>query len=100
MKNEGFKKEGDVPHSEVKPTRRYHRPGWLKRLVQFFLPGRVSRIHLYEAQEHYLFLVRTLEFYKQTTPQDPQKKQTTKEEVAAAQASEILDDAALSSEWR
>ncbi len=53
---------------------RYHRPGWLKRLLLLFLPGRVSRIHLYEAQERYVTLQGTLEYYAKIRCNNPTKK--------------------------
>lgn len=43
---------------------RYRKRGWLGRMLWWLIPGRVSRIHLYEAQERYVYLWRTLEFYE------------------------------------
>ena len=40
---------------------RYHSPNFWKRLVRAF--QRVSRIHLYEAQERFIHLVRLLDKY-------------------------------------
>ena len=63
------------PAKEVDdPEARYHRPGWFKRVLLLFLPGRVSRIHLYEAQERYLTLWSTLEYYAKLPCNDPAKK--------------------------
>ena len=51
--------------------KRYHKPGTIRRLVRAILPGHVSRIHLYEAQERYLTLCRMLEYHGSTSPDAP-----------------------------
>ncbi len=50
----GMDQEGD-------PRVRYHKPTGIKRLLFLLRPDRVSRIHLYEAQERYIYLRRLLE---------------------------------------
>lgn len=40
----------------------YHQPGSLTQLAHRYLPGRVSRIHLYEAKERYVHLSRRVEY--------------------------------------
>lgn len=88
----------DVPHDNPGNDRRYHKPGWFRRLVYFLTPGRVSRVHLYEAQEHYLLLLRILEYHKKTAPNGEcftpeEKKKLMERNVVIEQASTILDDA-------
>jgi hypothetical protein len=45
-----------------KPKLRYNRPGLRERIKR--VTQKVSRIHLYEAQERYVYLLRLLEFYE------------------------------------
>lgn len=47
---------------------RYKKPRFFTRLFRFIVPERVSRVHLYEAQERYVSLQRLLDFYEKTIP--------------------------------
>jgi hypothetical protein len=49
---------------------RYKKPKLLAKLFRLMVPERVSRIHLYEAQERYVSLQRLLDFYEKTMPSD------------------------------
>lgn len=66
------------PQEPGDPGKRFHEPGGLRRLGRLFLPGRVSRIHLYEAQERYLTLLRMLEYHAQL-PCAPAERQVEKD---------------------
>ena len=61
---------------EDEAQQRYHKPGLLKRLIQQFISGRVSRIHLYEAQERYVNLQRHLDYYEHVTKDYPDGQET------------------------
>jgi hypothetical protein len=52
----------DVPDPNH-PLSRYHQAGWLRKLLQACLPFKVSRVHLYEAQDRYQWLRGMLELY-------------------------------------
>ena len=61
---------------EDEARQRYHKPGVLKHLFQQLVSGRISRIHLYEAQERYVNLQRSLDYYEHSSeeyPVDPEK---------------------------
>lgn len=64
-------------HEELRDEirERYKRPGGLKRFLFLLLPGRVSRIHLYEAQERYVYLHGLLDTYGTTKSPDGETKE-------------------------
>lgn len=67
------------------------KPVQFKKKLQLLLPGRISRLHLFEAKERYLTLKRMLEYHEKTSCADPASE---KEKVTTIQiCREILDNA-------
>jgi hypothetical protein len=77
------------------PEQRYHRPGRIRRLILLLLPGRVSRIHLYEAQERYLMLLRMLEFHSKIPCNDTNGKAQEERRVVIDMCRRVLRDASV-----
>ena len=79
-----------VDHPEV----RYHEPGTFRRVARFLLPGRLSRFHLYEAQDRYLYLRRLLDYHATPFPK-PRKSQDNERVIAIEKCRKILDKASV-----
>ena len=63
---------------EDEARQRYHKPGVLKHLFQQLVSGRISRIHLYEAQERYVNLQRSLDYYEHVSKDYPDNPDAAK----------------------
>ena len=63
---------------EDEARQRYHKPGLFKHLFQQLVSGRISRIHLYEAQERYVNLQRSLDYYEHSSEEYPVEQKKAK----------------------
>lgn len=81
------------------PDVRYHKPTIFRRIVRFLKPGRVSRIHLYEAQDRYLYLRRVLTYQAEAFgPKEKGQVGSTDQkerEITIKICRKILDDASV-----
>ena len=88
------KTQQDLQQSEqTNVTKEFYKKQHRLKYIQILLPGRVSRIHLYEAKERYITLSRILEYYKKAPCKgsNPQKEKERQDTLDICE--KILDDA-------